>query len=178
MKEINDLKYKFQNLKNNVFDKNNIVPYINSNIQNNTLIKDISNYIKTYGFNNNNNYIELKLQISSIDIGKDIPFLCQSNFDNKEYFSCNFERDDVEIIIDNISIVPKYITSEDYYPREVLNTYGKEEAESKVRIMFYRQDDSKNCELSRKIVDYLKPKFRLCWNFEIEGIHTLKVIFR
>ena len=72
-------------------------------------IKDISNNLDVYTFKNKKNYIELKLDITEDDIGKNISIIRQSRF--YKYYS-NFEIDDIEIIIDNMNVP---IKCKEYY---------------------------------------------------------------
>ena len=152
MEELNNLKIKLQYFQDNILEKNDLMPFINGTIENNILIKDISNYLNTCGFKNNKNYIELQLNITKKDIGKDIIFLNQ----NALYYNNNFERDDLEVIIDNINVPIKYKKYDNY-------NY---------------QLKYKDSELSEKIDCNLKYIIKYYWNFEKEGIYTIKIIFR
>ena len=152
MEELNKFKLQLEYLQDNILGKNDLMPFINGTIENNILIKDISNYLNTCGFKNNKNYIELKLNITKKDIGKDIIFLNQ----NALYYNNNFERDDIEVNIDNINVPIKYKKYDNY-------NY---------------QLKYKDNELSEKIDRNLKSIIKYYWNFEKEGIYTVKISFR
>ena len=148
-----------ENIENNIMNKvkeelNNKENKINNQInifqqQLNENINDINN-IKS----NNNNYIILQVKINEEDINKDIRLFNQVRT-YKYYF--NFERDDIETIIDNQIVNIKY----------------------KSRKKDFKYDKkSKNCELSQKIEHNLNIKYEYYWNFTTTGIHTIKIIFK
>ena len=148
-----------ENIENNIMNKvkeelNNKENKINNQInifqqQLNENINDINN-IKS----NNNNYIILQVKIDEDDLNTDIRLFNQVR--TYKYY-CNFERDDIETIIDNQIVNIKY-----------KNFYGD----------FKYDEKSKNCELSQKIEHNLNIKYEYYWNFTTTGIHTIKIIFK
>ena len=153
-------KTENKNIENNIMNKvkeelNNKEDKINNRInifqqQLNDNINDINN-IKS---NINNNYIILQVKIDKKDLNQDIKLLNQVRT-YKNYY--NFERDDIETIIDNQIVNIKY----------------------KNRNSTFKYDEKlKNCELSQKIEYNLNIEYEYYWNFTTTGIHTIKVIFK
>ena len=95
---------------------------------------------------NNNNFIILKININKNNINKDIRLLNQEN--TYKYFF-NFERDDLEIIIDG------QIT-----PMKYENINGE-----------FQSDDSSNCYIAQRLEHKLETKYFFYWNFNEPGIH-------
>ena len=102
---------------------------------------------------NNNNYIILQVKIDEDDLNKDITLLNQVR--TYKYY-CNFERDDIEVIIDNQIASIKYKNSSKNFKYD---------------------EKSKNCELSQKIEYNLNIEYEYYWNFTVAGLHTIKIIF-
>ena len=101
-----------------------------------------------------NNYITLQVKIDKNNINKDIILFNQVR--TYKYF-CNFERDDIETIIDNEMVSINF-----------KNSYKD----------FKCDKDSKNCEKSQEIYYNLNIKYKYYWNFHTEGEHTVKIIFK
>ena len=101
----------------------------------------------------NYNYIILQVKIDEKDLNKDIILFNQIG--TYKYY-CNFERDDIEIIIDNKIVNIKYKNSDED---------------------FYYENYSRNCDLSQKIEYILNMQYKYYWNFTTTGIHTVKIIF-
>lgn len=95
--DINKIRSLIDNIRNNNKTETNISSEIDKHIQNNQLIKDISNDVnslKNNLNNNNQNYIQMKIYSNEYE---KIKILQQNNA--YKYLS-NFERDDLELIID------------------------------------------------------------------------------
>ena len=112
------------------------------------------NYLNELKSNNTNNYIILQIKIDEKDLNKDIRLFNQVR--TYKYF-CNFEKDDIEVIIDNQIVNIKY-----------KNKYGD----------FKYNKKSKNCELAQQIEYNLNPRYEYYWNFTTRGMHTVKIIFK
>ena len=97
---------------------------------------------------NNNNYIILQVKIDEKDLNSDIRLLNQAR--TYKYY-CNFERDDIEVFIDNQIVNIKYKN---------------------------RNKISKNHELSQKIEYNLNMQYEYYLSFTTTGIHTVKIIFK
>ena len=102
---------------------------------------------------NNNNYIILQVKIDENDLNKDITLFNQVR--TYKYY-CNFERDDIEVFINNQIVNIKY-----------KNMNGD-----------FKNEKSKNCELAQKIEHNLNSRYEYYWNFTTTGIHTVKIIFK
>jgi len=148
--DLNAIKNNLENLKNNYVDKTILVPQIDENIQNNKLIKKISDEINSLKIEKNN-YIELK--IKAIKEEK-IKFINQCP--TYKYFY-NFERDDIEVIVDGENVS--------------LDVEKRDEG-------FESSEESKNCYCAQQLSYNLKKEFGYYWIFKTEGIHTIKIIFR
>ena len=111
------------------------------------------NYINNIKSNSNNNYIILQVKIDEDDLNKDITLLHQ--IETYKYY-CNFERDDIEVFIDNQIVNIKYKNEDD----------------------FEYDEKSENCELSQKIEYNLNMEYKYYWNFNTTGIHTIQIIFK
>ena len=95
--DINKIRSLIDNIRNNNKTETNISSEIDKHIQNNQLIKDISNDVNSLKNNLNNinqNYIQMKIYSNEYE---KIKILQQNNA--YKYLS-NFERDDLELIID------------------------------------------------------------------------------
>ena len=149
-KDLNEIKSRLINLGNNYISKSSL----DSEIQNNELIKNISENINAIKKNTNNNYIELKIKINNEQIGKGIKILQQFN---TYKYSHNFERDDLELYIDGEN------SSLDIFEN---NKKFKEE------------EKSKNCNKAQIIEYNLTNAYNYYYKFITEGIHTIKIIFR
>ena len=152
-------KSENKNIESNIINKvNEIVNNKEDKINNQINIiqqqlNDNINYINNIK-SNNNNYIILQVKIDEKHLNEDIRLFNQS----RTYkYCCNFERDDIETIIDNQIVNIKY-----------KNTY----------IDFKYDEKSKNCELSQKLEYNLKIEYSFYWNFTTTGIHTIKIIFK
>ena len=103
---------------------------------------------------NNNNYIILQVKIDENDLNKDIRLFNQVR--TYKYY-CNFERDDIEVFINNQIVNIKY---------------------KNMNSDFKYDEKSKNCELAQKIEHNLNIEYEYYWNFTTTGIHTVKIIFK
>ena len=144
---------KVQNVVNNKEEKlnNQIV-----NLQ--KQIKDNIHYLNNLKLNNNNNngnnYIILQVKIDKEHLNKEIRLFNQVS--TYKYYS-NFERDDIEVIIDD-KIVPIKFKIDD--------------------MDFFYYKSIKDCKLSQKLEYYLSFNFYYYWEFKTTGIHTIKIIFK
>jgi len=152
-------QYQNYNIENNIMNKVNEVVKNKENEINKQIdiiqkqLKENMNYINNINLNNHN-YIILQVKIDEKDLNKDIRLFNQVR--TYKYY-CNFERDDIEVIIDNQLVNIKY-------------KYWKGD--------FKYDEKLKNCELSQKIEYNLNIEYEYYWNFTITGIHTIKVIFK
>ena len=157
-KKTNDLvemKSLLDNFANSYISKTNLNSEVNEKIQNNEIIKKISEDINLIKNNtNNNNYIEIKIKVDVNKIRKQIKFLQQSK--TYKYFF-NFERDDIQLIIDGEN------ASLDIF---------KPEADFKL------EENSKNCYKAEKVGYNLENAFNFYLYFDTIGIHLIKIIFR
>jgi len=112
----------------------------------------IKNEAKKGDILNNNNFILLKITINNDNINEKIRFLNQER--TYKYFY-NFERDDIEVIIDDQIIPIKYE-----------NRNGE----------FNSNKDSSKC--SKRLEYNLETKYYFYWTFEKAGIHIIKIIFK
>ena len=145
----NNIMNKVKEVVNNKEDKiNNQINIIQKQLNENI------NYLNNIKSNNNNNYIILQVKIDEEDLNKDIRLFYQAST-YKYYY--NFERDDIETIIDNQIVNIKYKNMNSDYK------YDKK---------------SKNCELSQNIKYNLNIEYYYYWNFTTTGIHTIKIIFK
>ena len=146
-KEINNIKEMIKKVEDNNYFLNKLYFNIDSALNQNALIKNISNDIKILNEKNKDNYITLKLNIEKNDVGKEIPFLKQRLFDNR--YIHNFEIDDIVITIDNLPAKKyyKYINKLNYD-----NTASQIYSKLNNSIYFYHI-------------------------FKGEGFHSIKVIF-
>ena len=142
---MNKVKEVVNNKENKINNQINIIQkQLNENI----------NYLNNIKSNNNNNYIILQVKIDEKNLNKDIRLFNQ--VETYKYY-CNFERDDIEVFINNQIVNIKY-----------KNKYSD-----------YKYDEnSKNCELSQNIKYNLNIKYYYYWNFTTTGIHTIKIIFK
>ena len=139
----------------------NKVEYKEGNINNEIInlqkqIKDNIEYLNNIKSNNTDNYIILQVNINEKNLNKDIRLFNQVS--TYKYF-CNFERDDIEVIIDD----------------QIVNVNFKNQND-KFKYEYDRK--SKNCELSQRLEYNLTTRYSYYWNFSIEGIHTVKIIFK
>ena len=102
----------------------------------------------------NNNFIILKININKNNINTQIRLLNQEN--TYKYFF-NFERDDLEIIIDGCIADIRY--------------------ENRNNTFEYDQKSS-DCYKSQFLEHKLKTKYFFYWNFNKPGIHIIKIIFK
>ena len=153
-------KEKNENIEQNIINK--MKEEINK--QENKLNKEITllkhqinesiEYLNKIKSDKKNNYITLQIKIDENNVNKDIILFNQVR--TYKYF-CNFERDDIETIIDNKMVSINFKNSyEDF-------KYDK---------------NSKNCEQSQKIFYNLNIKYKYYWNFAQTGLHTVKIIFK
>jgi len=150
----NNIINKVQNVVDNKEDK------INKEINNiQKQLKDNLNYLNNIKLNNNNdNYILLQVKIDKNDLNKDIRLFNQVS--TYKYYS-NFERDDIEVIIDDKIVPIKFkIGDVDYENSKIYN----------------KKDD--NCEYAKKLTYNLSVNFYYYWSFNTTGIHTIKIIFK
>ena len=150
---IDKVQAKIRNKEGKIkYEKMNIQKQLKDNINELKIIKlnhNINNII-----DNNINYIILQVKINDNDLNKDIKLFQQTS--TYKYFS-NFERDDIETIIDDRIVPIKY----------------------KIRGDFFEcKRNLSNCELSQEIDNYLGVNFLFYWNFSTIGMHTLKIIFK
>ena len=157
-KKTNDLvemKSLLDNFANSYISKTNLNSEVNEKIQNNEIIKKISEDINLIKNNtNNNNYIEIKIKVDVNKIRKQIKFLQQSK--TYKYFF-NFERDDIQLIIDGEN------ASLDIFEPEA---------------DFKLEENSKNCYKAEKVGYNLENAFNFYLYFDTIGIHSIKIIFR
>lgn len=113
-------------------------------------IKEGIEYLKTI---KSTNYITLQVKIDKNNLNKDVRLFNQVT--TYKYF-CNFERDDIEVII-NDKIVPIKYKKNNYFE------YNKE---------------SKNCEQSQYTEYNLNINYYYYWNFSKTGIYDIKIIFK
>ena len=140
-KEVNA---KEQNINNQII---NIKKQLKENIE--YLNKMNNNNIN----NNNKNYILLQVKIEQKDINRSIK-LFQQNLTYKYLY--NFEKDDIETIIDNQIVPIKY---------------------KNTKCFFESDDNSPNCELSQELEHKLNECYEFYWNFSEAGIHNVKIVF-
>ena len=160
LNNIHEKQNQNDNIDNNIINKINEVVYnkedkINKQID--IIQKQLNeniNYLNELKSNNTNNYIILQIKIDEKDLNKDIRLFNQVR--TYKYF-CNFEKDDIEVIIDNQIVNIKY-----------KNKYGD----------FKYNKKSKNCELAQQIEYNLNPRYEYYWNFTTRGMHTVKIIFK
>ena len=157
-KKTNDLieiKSLLDNFGNSYISKTNLNSEINKNIQSNEIIKKISENINSIKNNvNNNNYIEIKIKIDKDNFKKQIKFLQQHS--TYKYFF-NFERDDIELIIDG-----ENASLDNFEPEK----------------QFKSDENSKDCYKAQKIAYNLEQCFNFYLCFNTSGIHTIKILFR
>ena len=143
---------KIQNIINNKEEKiNNQILLIQEQLKENI------EYINNIKVNNNiynnrsfNNFIILKVKIDKNNLNKDIILFNQVSIN--KYF-CNFEREDVEVIIDDKIAPPKF-----------KNRYNGSKCDDK-------SEKSEELEYNLEVNGYY-------WNFSKIGIHTIKIIFK
>ena len=147
-------------IENNIINKvNEVVKNKEDNInkQINIIQKQLNDnveYLNNIKSNINNNYIILQVKIDEKDLNKDITLFNQVR--TYKYY-CNFERDDIEVFINNQIVNIKY----------------------KNRYKDFKYDEkSKNCELAQQIEYNLNILYEYYWNFTTTGIHTVKIIFK
>ena len=147
-----------KNIENNIMKKVSEVVNNNENKINNQIniiqkqLNENINCLKDIKSNISNNFILLEVKIDEKDLNKDVYLLNQRR--TYKYY-CNFERDDIEIIIDN----------------QIVNIKHREEE-------FKYDKNSKNCELSQEIEHKINPEYSYYWNFTTTGIHSVKIIFK
>lgn len=161
-------KYNLNNVstvKSEIFE-NNITTKIENIVNNKTVqlnnqivniekqLKENINYLNNINTNCNHNYIILQVKIDKNNRNKNIRLFRQAKTYN---FNCNFERDDIEVIID-----------EQMVPINYKNINGD----------FEYDKESKNCEKSQYIAHNLNKCYEFYWNFSTLGIHTIKIKFK
>jgi len=166
-------KYKFNNknenkLENDVINKVQNIMNDNEQKTNKQIInlqkqlKENIDYLNEIKLNNNShNFVILQVKIDENNLNKNIRLFNQVS--TYKYFS-NFERDDIETIIDD-QIVPikfKIWNDNDYMD---INKYKK----------WYQ---GKNCDNSVETLFYLSVNFYYYWKFTTKGIHAVKLIFK
>ena len=136
----------------------------------------IDNEAKKGDILHNNNFILLKIYINSEDVNKKIHLI---NQDPTYKYFCNFERDDIEILIDGV------------YTGDV--EYERDKPKLKIAIEQRNYDlndkiDNLKYNLNKKI-DYLEHDLREMFDnlteqfyyyltFKNKGIYTIKIIFK
>ena len=115
----------------------------------------IKNEAKKGDILNNNNFILLKITINNDNINEKIRFLNQER--TYKYFY-NFERDDIEVIIDD-----------QISPIKCENRNGEFNS---------KKDSTNNCFKSKRLEYNLLTKYYFYWTFEKAGIHIIKIIFK
>ena len=150
-----EIKSLLDNFGNSYISKTNLNFEVNKNIQTNEIIKKISENINSIKNNvNNNNYIEIKIKIDKDNFKKQIKFLQQHR--TYKYFF-NFERDDIELIIDG--------------ENSSLDNFEPEK-------QFKSDENSKDCYKAQEIAYNLGKCFNFYLCFNTSGIHTIKILFR
>ena len=156
---------KINNIPENI--ENNIINKVQNSIDNkeNKINKQINNiqkqlqdnieYINQIKLKNeNDNYIIFQVKIDKDDLNKDIRLFNQAS--TYKYYS-NFERDDIETIIDGQIVPIKF----------------------KIGDPDFKESNLKNGDkYARKLDYYLSVNFYYYWNFNTTGIHTIKLIFK
>ena len=147
-------------IENNIINKvNEVVKNKEDNInkQINIIQKQLNDnveYLNNIKSNINNNYIILQVKIDEKDLNKDIRLFNQVR--TYKYY-CNFERDDIEVFINNQIVNIKY---------------------KNMNSDFKYDEKSKNCELAQQIVYNLNSRYEYYWNFTTTGILLLKLYLK
>ena len=154
--DLNKIKSRLDNMESITKTEIDFGSQIEKKIQNNQLIKNISESVdlikKNMNDKNNNNYIEMKIYNPARDFKK-IKILQQ----NKTYkYFYNFERDDLEVIING------KIVSLDHYERT------KD---------FKEEEKKDNCYKAQRIGYNLESGFSF-FVYLTESINTIKIIFK
>jgi len=153
--DLNQIKSSLDYVGNDFKSKSNYNSEIDKYIQSNETLKKITENINSLkNGDNNNNFIEIKINVK--EKSKKIKFIQQTN--TYKYFY-NFERDDIELLIDGENI-------------SLLNFERYKEFEEE------EEEKSKNCYKAQKIEYNLENGFYFYLYFHTEGIHTIKIIFR
>ena len=160
-------KYNLNKISKDKKMEDNIINEIQNIVNNNELKENINNEIiniqKQINDNiqylnniklNNNNYIMIQVKIDKNDLNKDIRLFNQVS--TYKYY-CNFERDDIEVIIDDQIVPVKF-----------KNKNNDFKFDKKL----------KNCGKSQELEHNLKENYYYYWNFSDKGIHIVKVIFK
>ena len=156
-------KSQNENIENKIINKvqevsNSKKEKINNQIVNiQGQIKEKIDAINNIKLNNNidnniNNYIILQIKIEEKHLNKDT--LLFNQVDTYKFY-CNFERDDIETIIDDQIVDIKH---------KIVNEKEKE------------KDDNKTPNENSLYPNY--PKYEYYWNFTTTGIHNIKIIFK
>ena len=159
----NILQNKDENMENNIINKVQEVFKNKEEKINNQIIslknqlKENIDYLNNIKSNNYNNYITLQVKIEEKDLKKDVKLFNQVS--TYKYF-CNFERDDIEVIIDDQIV-----------PIKFKNSNKLSECEK-------CEENFNNCRLSQKIEYDLNIKYEYYWNFTTIGMHSVKIIFK
>ena len=151
--DLNQIKSSLDYVGNDFKSKSNYYSEIDKYIQSNETLKKITENINSLkNGDNNNNFIEIKINVK--EKSKKIKFIQQTK--TYKYFY-NFERDDIELLIDGEKA-------------SLLNFERYKE--------FEEEEKSKNCYKAQKIEYNLENGFYFYLYFHTEGIHTIKIIFR
>ena len=150
-----------ENIENNIINKvqnsiDNKENKINKQINNiQKQLKDNIEYINKIKLKNeNDNYIIFQVKIDEDDLNKDIRLFNQVS--TYKYFS-NFEKDDIETIIDGQIVPIKFKIGDPDFEESNLKNGDK---------------------YARELDYYLSVNFYYYWNFNTTGIHTIKLIFK
>ena len=139
----NEVNAKEQNINNQII---NIQNQLKQNIE-------YLNNIKLNN-NNNNNFILLQVKIEEKDLKRSVK-LFQQHIAYKYLY--NFEKDDIETIIDDQIVPIKY---------------------KNTNCFFEYDENSLNCELSQELEHKLNECYEFYWNFPKVGIYNVKIIFK
>ena len=143
-----DMVNEVQNIMNNKDEKiNNEITSIQKQLKDNIeYFNDIKSNIK--------NYILIEVKIDENNLNKDIRLLNQVSINNN---FCNFEKDDIKIIIDDQIIPLKY------------KNYNKDSEYDDKPI---NHENSQELEYNSNIIN------EYYWNFSEIGKHTVEIIFK
>ena len=154
---VNDIEIDAINKVQKAFDYKE--KQLNNQINNHILEiqKQLKEYIDTLNdikSKFNNNYIILQIKVDEKNLNKDIRLFNQKS---TYKFFCNFERDDIEVIIDNQIVPVKF-----------KNINGD-----------FKKDQNVNYSEKLQMIDYnLNTTYEYYWNFSTIGIHFVKIIFK
>ena len=190
----NEFNNKINEIKKNMEKKKNIEEKINKYIipkisEDNLLINKLSDKLN----NKNNNYITIKVNIKKKDINKRIYFLRQNKIGNLS----NFERDDIEIIIDNENVPIKQFKEvndikDNFFDKDNFVGGNYIDIKEDERSDYDEKDKSLNDKIDKRLskklnvrfrnifweIDNFKSFYKYYWNFSNKGIHSIKIIFK